>query len=57
MELQKRLRRKKRRDDEEVEYGSGSGEMGIMTPPPQGEDVGVWSDAKWLLGVATRVVL
>ena len=57
MELQKRLRRKKRRD-EEVEDGDGSsGEPGIVTPPPQGEDVGVWSDAKWLLGVATKVVL
>ncbi len=56
MELQKRLRRKKRRD-EEVEDEDGGGEPGIVTPPPQGEDVGVWSDAKWLLGVATKVVL
>lgn len=56
MELQKRLRRKKRWD-EEVEDGDGSGEGGIVTPPPQGEDVGVWSDARWLLGVATKVVL
>ncbi|KAK0514767.1 hypothetical protein JMJ35_003384 [Cladonia borealis] len=55
MELQKRLRRKKRRDEVEDADGS-SGEPGIVTPPPQGEDVGVWSDAKWLLGVATKVV-
>ncbi len=56
MELQKRLRRKKRRD-EEVEDGDGSGDPAIVTPPPEGEGLGVWSDAKWLLGVATKVVL
>ena len=56
MELQKRLRKKKR-TDEEVEEGDGGGEPGIVTPPPEGGDVGVWSDAKWLLGVATKVAL
>jgi len=50
MELQKRLRRKKR--DEDVEGGTGGVDM-----PPEGEHAGVWSDARWLLGVARKVAL
>lgn len=50
VELQKRLRKKKR--DEELEGGtSGVGK------PPEGDQAGVWSDAKWLLGVARKVAL
>lgn len=51
VELQKRLRRKKRRD-EEAEGGTNG-----VDKPPEGEQAGVWSDAKWLLGVATKVAL
>jgi len=50
VELQKRLRRKKR--DEELEGGTSA-----VGKPPEGEQAGVWSDAKWLLGVAKKVAL
>lgn len=50
VELQKRLRRKKR--DEELEGGTRG-----VGKPPEGEQAGVWSDAKWLLGVASKVAL
>ncbi len=50
MELQKRLGRKKR--DEDMEGGTGGVDM-----PPEGEQAGVWSDARWLLGVARKVAL
>ncbi len=52
VELQKRLRKKKRRDDE-VETGS----EGTDTLSSAPEQAGVWGDAKWLLGVATKVAL
>jgi len=44
------LRRKKR--DEELEGGTSA-----VGKPPEGEQAGVWSDAKWLLGVAKKVAL
>lgn len=50
MELQKRLGRKKR--DEDMEEGTGG-----VDSPPEGEQAGVWSDARWLLGVARKVAL
>jgi len=51
VELQKRLRRKTKRD-KELEVGtSGVGK------PPEGEQAGVWTDAKWLLGMARKVAL
>lgn len=52
VELQRRLRRKKRKDDEAE---TGSEGTNIMGSAP--EQAGVWSDAKWLLGVATKVAL
>lgn len=54
VELQKRLRRKKRKD-EEVEIGSGEGMDNTVGSAP--ERAGVWSDAKWLLSVAAKVAL
>ena len=50
VELQKRLRKKKRKDDEAETGGEG---LKTMSSAP--EQAGVWSDAKWLLGVATKV--
>lgn len=52
VELQRRLRRKKRMDDEAETGGEGTNTMGSAP-----EQAGVWSDAKWLLGVATKVAL
>lgn len=54
VELQKRLRRKKRKD-EEVEIGGGESMDNPVGSAP--ERAGVWSDAKWLLGVATKAAL
>ena len=54
VELQKRLRRKKKRDEE---LEGGDGERGVLRPPPEDGQAGTWSDAKWLLGVATKVAL
>lgn len=51
-ELQKRLRRKKKRGGEEGDGGEG---VNIMSGAP--EQAGLWSDAKWLLGVASKVAL
>lgn len=53
VELQKRLRKKKKRWDDEAERGSRG--TNFMSSAP--EQAGVWSDAKWLLGVATKVAL
>lgn len=55
VELQKRLRRKKRKD-EEVEIG-GRGEGMDNTVGSAPERAGVWSDAKWLLSVAAKAAL
>lgn len=52
VELQRRLRRKKRRDDE-AECGV-PGTNAVSSAP---EDAGIWSDAKWFLGVATKGAL
>lgn len=55
VELQKRLRRKKKRDEELESGGEGKGVgVGVGAPP---EQAGVWSDAKWLIGVATKAAL
>lgn len=51
VELQKRLRRKKR-DDDAVTGGRGTD--AVSSAP---EQAGAWSDAKWLLGVATKAAL
>lgn len=52
VELQKRLRKKKTKDDE-AESG-GEGVHGVGSAP---ETAGLWSDAQWLVGVATKAVL
>lgn len=52
VELQKRLRKKKRKDDE-AETG-GEGTNTVSSAP---EQAGVWSDAKWLLRVASKVAI
>ena len=52
VDLQKRLRRKKKKDDE-----AETGTEGTDTVSSAPEQAGVWSDAKWLLGVASRVAL
>lgn len=52
IELQKRLRKKKKRD-EELEVRSD--DKGVVASPP--EQAGVWDDAKWLLTVATNAAL
>lgn len=51
VDLQKRLRKKKKKDDE-AEIGS---EGATVSSAP--EQAGVWSDAKWLLGVASKVAI
>lgn len=51
VELQKRLRRKKRKD-EEVEIGGMDNTVGSAP-----ERAGVWSDARWLLRVAAKAAL
>ena len=57
VELQRRLRKKKLKDEEEEEGDDRVEEKGVVDTPPMGEQAGVWSDAKWLLGVATKVAL
>lgn len=52
VELDKRLRNKRKKDDE-AETG-GEGTNAVSSAPEQG---GVWSDARWLLGVASKVAL
>ena len=52
VELQKRLRRRKKRDEE---LEGADGEKSFVRPPPEDGQAGTWSDAKWLLGVATKV--
>lgn len=54
VELQKRLRRKKKQDAETV---SGTSDTMLTPAPPDGEKANVWSDAKWLLSVATKAAL
>ena len=54
VELQKRLRKKKKRDEELESVGS---EKGSVKPPPEDGQAGTWSDAKWLLDVATKVAI
>lgn len=54
VELQKRLRRKKKQD---AEAESGTSDTLFTSAPPDGEKAGVWSDAKWLLSVATKAAL
>lgn len=54
VELQKRLRRRKKRDEE---LEGADGEKRFVRPPPEDGQAGTWSDAKWLLGVATKVAL
>lgn len=53
VELQKRLRRKKKRGSEVEETGSEG--VSIVSGAP--EQAGFWSDARWLLGVASKVAL
>ena len=53
VELQKRLRRRNDRDGDEEK---GAHQIGVPAPPPDGH-AGVWSDTKWLLGVARRAVV
>lgn len=52
IELQKRLRRKKKWDAE-AEVG-GEGKMDVSSAP---EQAGWWTDARWLVGVASKVAL
>ncbi|KAK4694668.1 hypothetical protein P7C71_g2954, partial [Lecanoromycetidae sp. Uapishka_2] len=52
VELQKRLRKKKKKDDE-IESGIEV-ESTVASPP---EQAGVWNDAKWLLAVAKKAAL
>lgn len=52
VELQKRLRKKKRRDDE---LETGPDDKSVVVSPP--EQAGIWNDAKWLLTVATNAAL
>lgn len=52
VELQKRLRKKKMKDDE-----AETGSEGTNTMSSAPEQAGVWGDAKWLLGVATKAAL
>lgn len=54
VELQKRLCKKKRRDDEAT---CGNNAKGLVRPPPEGNQASVWNDAKWLLGLATKIAL
>ena len=54
VELQKRLRKKKKRDEELESVGS---EKGSVKSPPEDGQAGTWSDAKWLLDVVTKVTI
>ncbi|KAL6714888.1 hypothetical protein ACLMJK_007148 [Lecanora helva] len=49
VELEKRLQKKKEQNEESEERG--------VPAPPKGEGAGAWSDAKWLLRVATMAAL
>lgn len=52
VELQKRLRKKKKRDEE---LETGTDDKAVVDSAP--EQAGVWNDVKWLLTVATNAAL
>lgn len=60
VELERRLKGKIGGRDERGEIGVEGGGVdgaGGVDKPVEGEQAGVWDDAKWLLGVARKVVL
>ncbi|KAL9098066.1 MAG: hypothetical protein Q9163_006201 [Psora crenata] len=54
-EVRRRLRDKKERI--ENADGDGGDEEVSVPPPPQGQEAGLLTDVKWLLGVASRIAL